>query len=288
MYPKKYSLRRIYLILLWYELFILSILVIGMFIIMPVEILIKKHPIWNDNTILFIEIFLLFVIALTIWRKATFTKKDFVEFIKSFNFKNIKRPFYRSFWSWNDAHRYSEGFIDGIYIVARIDMPHLAYSPSHQIVVDRADQSNNKSKVKDSRRIDYTGKYMDEESRIELFSLIKGPFNVDVKIKIEDDERDVPTTDCPEIDKAIRTLLSDVKYFYARLIFNKDCLRMTIIGGSWEGERFRQKIIKGFEIFQAMNNELRKKYTVGSWDNWDVRWDKKGNFFYLAPKEGQA
>lgn len=83
----------------------------------------------------------------------------------------------------------------------------------------------------------------------------------------------------------LSTSLNDIKHFYARLIFNKDCLRMTIIGGSSEGERFKQKIIKGFEIFQAMNNELKKKYSTGSWENWDVKWDKKGDFFYLTAKQ---
>ena len=258
------------------------------FTIMPMGIFVKTQPISNETTIIFIGIFLLFIIVQTIWRKATFTKKDFVELMKSFNLKKIKRPFYHPFWiSLSDPHRYSEGFVDGIYVVARIDMPSIAYSPTKRISADNPDQSSDKSKKGNSMRVNSTGEYMEEESRIELFSLINGTFNIDVKIKIENDEREIPTTDCPEIDTILRASLNDAKHFYARLIFDKTCLRMTIIGGSWQGEKFRQKILKGFEIFQAINNALKKKYSVGNWDLWDVKWDKKGNFFYLAPKEGQ-
>ena len=126
-----------------------------------------------------------------------------------------------------------------------------------------------------------------ELSRVEIFSLVSGPYDIDIGINIEIGKGEIPETECFEINKALKEFISGVQYFGAAIRFNKNYLWMSIKGHPWEGERFRQKIIKGFDIFQAMNNELKKKYTVGSWDNWDVKWDKKGNFFYLAPKEGQ-
>ncbi len=317
MLNRKISVKRSYLIVVWFVIYCAKMLIGGFCLIdllaffmgypLPFPIY-KSDGIWLTITFLFIITIWMF------WNKATFSQRDFIKLTKYIGIRFIKWKFFPR-WYDDLSHIYSYGLLEDIHIATIIDSPsssvstiiygsssmerykklesQLFHSFQNETTTPEINKENTPLQPSGAFKSIEWGKvlgmaYLYEESRIELFSLIKGPCNVDVKIKIEDDEKDVPATDCPEIDKILRASLSDVKHFYARLIFNKDCLRMTIIGGSWEGEKFRQKILKGFEIFQAMNNELRKKYTVGSWDSWDVKWDKKGNFFYLAPKEGQA
>ena len=317
MLNKKYSIKRSYLILAWFVIYCAKMLIVVFCFIYLLSFL-RGYPLTfpiNKIDGIWLTITFLFIITIWMfWNKATFLQRDFIKLTKNIGIRFIKWKFFPRRYD-DFSHIYSYGLLKDIRIATIIDSPSssvstIIYASSSmeryeklesQLFHSFQNETTTPEMNKDNTPLQPSGafkriewgkalgmEYLYEESRIELFSLINGPFNIDIKIKIENDEKDVPATDCPEIDKILRASLSDVKHFYARLIFNKDCLRMTIIGGSWEGERFRQKIIKGFEMFQAMNNELKKKYTVGSWDSWDVKWDKKGYFFYLAPKEGKA
>ena len=294
MLNRKYSVNRVYLIIVWFILFLTKILLAGfLFTILIFYFNGAPFPFrlqHGDSIGLTIILFFILIIWI-FWRKTTYSKQDFLKLSKSIGIKFIKSQIFPK-WYGDISHTYLKGLLDDIFIAAIIDHPsntfyfaiygvggtigrykdlekQLFHSfRNDTLTLETTDKNTPLHPSGTFNNIElgklfspkYLMEYLDEESRIELFSLINGPFNIDVKIKIEGDERDVPTTDCPEIDRILRTSLSDVKHFYARLIFNKDCLRMTIIGGSWEGERFRQKIIKGFEIFQAINNELKKKY----------------------------
>ena len=126
---------------------------------------------------------------------------------------------------------------------------------------------------------------MKEEGCIALFSLIEGPYNINDEIKIDGVNRNIPTTGCIEIDKVLQDTLATETYFHARLQFNKDCLALSIIGGSWEGRRFSEKIKIGFKLYQKIDATLKLKYPVSDWNKWKVSWHYAGQSFYLEPKE---
>ena len=254
------------------------------------DFLYQKKPLQINFLIFMFAFLILFLLVWAIWRKATFSRKDFInlitdkgimlsEKIKLDSGKGIGRfSFLYSHWS-------------GMYIAARLVAP-----LSIPLFEFRSTASDNMWLQQQpgqyvSPSIDFSklaSMYENTElSRVEIFSLVSGPYDIDNGINIENGKGEIPETECFEINKTLKESLAGVQYFRAAIKFNKNYLWMNIKGHPWEGEKFRQKIIKVFEIFQAMNTELKKKYPVGSWDSWDVKWDKKGSFFYLAPKERQ-
>ncbi|MCL5879073.1 MAG: hypothetical protein M1428_04675, partial [Deltaproteobacteria bacterium] len=245
-------------------------------------------PVHRNDIINIIIIILIYIATWIAWRKITYSKRDFLKLSNNIGIKFITSQFLPK-WYNDISHFYLMGFFNDASVVSMIDHPFMSFlvlmnkggggpmgryqELEKQLFHSFQDDTAASAIAKDNTPLQPSGSFKDinlgkafsmeylyEESRIELFSLIHGPFKIDIKIQIENDEKYLPATGCPEIDNALNVLVSDIKHFYARLIFNRDCFRMTIIGGSSEGERFKQKIIKGFEMFQAMNNELKKKY----------------------------
>ena len=271
-------------------LFLVPMNIVFLFIFVKDFIYLKK-PLQINFLIFMIALLILFLIVWTIWRKATFSGKDFINLgiDKGMKFSGKKR-----LYSWKGIGRYSfiYSYWKDMYVAARIVVP-----LSIPLFEFRSSASNNMGLQQQSGQyipssFDFSklaSVYENTElSRIEIFSLVSGSYDIDDVVNIENGKVEIPETECFEINKVLKEFLTGEQYFRAAIRFNKYYLWMSIKGHPWEGERFRQKILKGFEIFQAMNTELKKKYPVRSWDNWDVRWDKKGNFFYLAPKEGKA
>ncbi len=221
-----------------------------------------------------------YFIVLIIWRKSTFRRKDFVRLAESRGAKFIRKRFRYAPIDIIDVYAYADGLWDDAYVVARIDMPFFAYAPFPRISPHKP-MENGRVVVSSGGWRPY---FMKEESRVEIFSLINGSFNIDVTIEIDDEKRDIPTTGNAEMDGILIDALRDVNYFHARLIFNKDCLRLSIIGGSWEGREFGEKIINGWELFQKLDRNLRSKYPVMDWKKWQIKWNRKEEVFYLQPK----
>lgn len=271
-------------------LFLVPMNMVFLFILTK-DILYLKKPLQINFIIFMIVLLILLLLVGALWRKATFSRKDFINLA---TYKKMEFDEKNKLGLWKSIGRYSflYSYWEDIFIAARIVAP-----LSIPLFEFRSSASNNMGLQQQSgqyipSRFDFSklaSVYENTElSRIEIFSLVSGSYDIDVVVNIENGKVEIPETECFEINKALKEFLTREQYFRAAIRFNKYYLWMSIKGHPWEGERFRQKILKGFEMFQAMNNELKKKYPVGSWDNWDVKWDKKGNFFYLAPKEGQA
>ena len=311
----KYYLNRFILVLLWFVLSLATILIGGLFLLDLISHIMGSSlpfPVHRNDIINIIIVFLIYILTWIAWRKITYTRRDFLRLSQNIGIKFVTSEFLPK-WFNDLSHFYLTGYFNDTSVVSMIDHPFMSFlvfmnkgsggpmiryqdlekqlfhSFQKETPASESDQDNTSLQPSGLfKHIDlgkvFSMECLYEESRIELFSLIHGPFNIDIKIQIENNEINIPSTDCKEIDTTLSTSLNDIKHFYARLIVNKDCLRMTIIGGSSEGDRFKQKIIKGFEVFQTMNNKLKKKYPVGNWDSWDVKWDKKGDFFYLSQK----
>ena len=275
MLSKKYAIGNLrYLVLMWFMLVFgfgfPSILFISLLKAVTGEI-----PLPNlRDPIIFGLISIIYFALQFIWRKSTFRRGDFLALGKKMGVKFTNTLYYFSPLDIIGVYSFARGFLDNISVVAKIDFPFFAYAPFKRI-----------SGFRDGRVVlsgGDTPDYMLTESRVELFSLINGPFDIDMTIKIGDVKRDVPTS-ISEIDSILNNTLKDVDYFHARLIFNTDCLRMSIIGGSWEGRRFGEKILTGFEVFRRLNSALKVKYPLGDWKDWQVKLNRKDEEFYLEP-----
>ncbi len=298
---KKIYIRPRHLVFLWFGTLTGTFALFVTPIIMFLEISLKRSLDLDVGFSVFITvIFLITVCILIAWRRATFNRKDFVELAEKVGVKFLKKRAYH--WIYSVAY----GLLNDIYIFAKIDAPTFGYYPpnvqvSMETGIGSFGSSNYAEYVETSIRTQgpqsawlklktdpfgaiWNPEYMEEVSQIELISLISGHYyDIDVVIKIEGGRGDIPRTNCPEINTALINHLKDTEHFYARLQFNKDCLRMTIIGGSWQGERFRRKILKGFEVFKEIHNELKKRYPVKSWNDWQVQWDRERKIFRLVP-----
>lgn len=277
MLSKKYAIKNLsYLVLMWFILaFGHGIAALAFIIILIQTEGLRSFSGFHDY--IFVgTIYSIYFPVLFLWRKSTFRRADIIKLAKGLGVKFTNTIYYYSPLDIIGVYSFARGFLDNINVVAKMDLPFFAYAPFKRI-----------SGIKNGRFVMSGGdgpEYMKQESRIELFSLISGPFDIDVTIKIEDRKRNIPATGSAEIDGIISNALKDVEYFHARLMINKECLRMTLIGGSWEGRRFGEKILKGFEIFQKLNHELKVKYPVGDWKDWQVKWNKKEEEFYLEAK----
>jgi len=216
----------------------------------------------------------IYITTLLIWKMATFTRSNFISLTESLGVKFRNKHYYYSLVEVIGVYSFARGFWDNIYIAAKIDVPFFAFAGHRRVKI---------GKLKDE--VVMTGgdtpDYMKEESRIELFSLIEGPYDIDVSIKIEGGKGEIPVTGCQEIDELLKEHLAGVTYYNAKLLFDKTCLRLAIIGGSWEGRRFGEKIQKSFEMFKQLDNVLKIKYPIASWDKYQVKWNRSEEVFYL-------
>lgn len=286
MQHEKYSIKAGYLVLLWFGLMFGVTIALMLLLILPIHIFVFKRSLQYGESIFAIGIFLLCIAVWKIWRISTFTRRDFIKIAESMGITRIRKKFYYSIWDYGSVYSFSDGYINDIYFVARIDSPFFAYAPSPRISLEKLIKSPDKYKSKMATFMvgGYTPKYMEEESRVEIFSLICAPLNFDVKIRIEAGKCEIQKTGSGEIDELLVEFLKNIDHFNARLSFYKDCLRMSIIGGSWQGEKFKRKILKGFEVFQRIHSELKKKYPAKSWDDWQIRWDAVEGRFCMDSK----
>mgnify|MGYP001617652680 FL=1 len=293
--PKKYSIKNLwYMAAMWLLLWLGTLSTIYFFVIVVNDIsgdrllyINKRQPTEPYEYVIMAAIVAAYALAVWFWRKATFRRKDFVALGERIGVKFNRKRFHYPPYGFIETYRCADGFLGDIYIVARIDFPLWAFVPGWDFPSNKDDVEIPRSKSKNywTRTRNYSIPYfMKEEARVELFSLISAPFDMDVTIKIEDRKRNIPATGGTEFDEIISNALKYVEYFHARLMLTNECLRMTLIGGSWEGRRFGEKILKGFEIFQTLNSELKGKYQVGDWKDWQVKWNKKEEEFYLEPK----
>lgn len=221
-----------------------------------------------------------YFLVIWFWRKATFRRKDFIQLGKKIGVNFSRKNFCYPPNGFFAPYRYADGFLQGIYVIARMDSPFWAFMPGwfEDSPYKKDGQIIPSTKVKTSKLPDY----MKEEAKIALFSLVKGDNEIDVTIKIDGLKRQIPVTGILDIDSVLNETLRDEEYFHARLRFNQDCLAISIIGGSWEGGRFGDKIVKGVDIFRKLDSLLKKKYPLGSWQNWEAIWQDK---FFLIPDE---
>ncbi len=297
MLRNKIYIRPSFLVALWYVLFFVSIMIMTLPITFFKNIYrFHRHP----GTYLMVDAVssvLILFIGWILWRKATFAKKDLVELAYDLGVRFIKKRTKISL-RYYGKYRFAYGWLDDIHVTALILSPFFSYFPgegSTGLAFSKQQDSSvaSESAIRNRTRWEKFQAYMfsgrkggpsGQESHAELFALIKGPYNIDAVIELEEGKGKIPATGCPEIDEALKKHLSGAPYFNARLIFNKDCLRMAIIGGSWEGKRFGDKIQKGFEMFKQMHDALKTKYPAEPWDKYQVKWNRSEETFYLAGK----
>ena len=125
MLNKKYSVNRIFLVLLWFVLFLARILIGGLCLLDLILFFMRYpllFPIHQSNITNLILIFLVVIVVWIIWRKTTYSKSDFLKLSKSTDIIFSKSHLFPKAYS-DLSHTYFRGSLNDIVVAAVIDYP---------------------------------------------------------------------------------------------------------------------------------------------------------------------
>jgi len=116
--------------------------------------------------------------------------------------------------------------------------------------------------------------YMNQTSQVNLFCLISTPFNIKLSLQPDNLSKQEIKTECQEINYVVAKYLKNGEYYNWRIVLNKEYLTLQIVGGAWQGELFARSIEIGLGMFKELVNEMKGKYLLKDWKNYDIYWDK--------------
>jgi hypothetical protein len=278
----KLSLNPKLLVLLWVGmLFGTGIVFFLLYVLLTNYMDINIHNWSYGDSKIAIPIFLAYILVAWFWNNATYRRSDFIRETESMGVRITKRLFYPSLMNIVGVYSFSCGYLDNIYLVAKLDLPFFAYAPFPRISAEKS--IRHKEVITDGQ---WVPGYIMTESQIELYSLIDGLQDSEIEIIIDKEKKIIPDTALLQVNSILKTSLKNIEEFHAKLILSKGYMKMNIIGGSWLGVRFGERIKIGIELFKRLNDELKIKYPVNSWDDYEVKWDKKNGTFYIQKKTG--
>ena len=117
--------------------------------------------------------------------------------------------------------------------------------------------------------------HMDYTSQVNLFYLFNSSYEIDIELKSNFSSKPEIYTECPEINETVYEFIKNLDYFHWKIVFNKQCLKLIIIGGSWQGESFARNIENGMNMFKELVNKMKGKYPVSDWKDYKFHWDEK-------------
>lgn len=206
------------------------------------------------------------------WGRGLFTKRDFLEILDKEGWKVLRKSFRPPGKGWFiDNKSFLDAVKNDIYLFAELDRSSWLFTDYFPI----------KGRASNARW--FNPSYMAEASKIDLFCLIKGPYQIDQKFKISKGAG-IPlmNTNCQEINSVVSAALKKFDELDVRIIFNQNWLRMTVIGGSWLGDRFRKNILNSLEFFDDLKQRLAKQYEVRSFEGCKVLWSPEQDDFVLV------
>ncbi len=249
---KKLSLPFFAILGLW-----LLILMIGFQVIMFVAIiiitLVKSETLKPDHISIAITILSVEAMLIFLWRVSTFHRWDLAWLMKRKGVQIKERnPIFVFFSSW--FWSFPQGTFDGSFIIAHI---YGAYSLPASFPEEMHLKAEN----------------VFSTDKIDFISSISGPYDINEEIKIDKSKKTIPTTGVAEIDSVLGEALRDTKDFHARIMFNKEYFRMTVISSTWLGGRYEKRVSKGFEVFRRIDEALRKNYPHKRIVDMETKWN---------------
>lgn len=209
------------------------------------------------------------------WKRGLFTKRDFIEILDKGGWKVLRKSFRPPGKWWFTDNSFLDAVKNDIYLIAELDSSSRMFTTYHPI--------------KDRRTANarwFNPSYMAEASKIDIFCLISGPYQINQIIKVSKNvEIPLINTNCQEINSVVSAALKKFDELNMRVIFNQNWLRITIIGGSWLGDRFRKNILNSLEVFEELKQRLSTQYKIKGFEEWKLLWSPEQNDFVLAKRE---
>ena len=127
--------------------------------------------------------------------------------------------------------------------------------------------------------------YMSQTSQVNLFGLITTPFNIELSLQPNNMVNQEIKTECQEINYVVSQYLRNGEYYNWRIVLNKDYLALQIVGGAWQGEIFVKNIEVGLDMFKELLSQMKGKYVMKDWKDYDIYWDKSTWQFKIREPE---
>jgi len=265
---KKLSLPFIAILALWLLILMIGMLVFGDLAFKFIGLL--KGKTFKHFDDLSIKIMFVEVVLISLWRLSTFNRRNLAWLMRRQGVQIKKRnPLFVFITSW--FRSFPQGTFDGSFVIAHI---YGAY--------------NLPATFPEEMRL--TAENVFSTDQIVFISSISGPYDINEKIKINKSKKTIPTTGVAEIDSVLGEALRETKDFDARLIFNKEYFRMTVISSPWLGGRYEKRVSKGFEVFRRIDEALRKNYPHKRIVDMETKWNGHKDQFEIikiTAAEGQ-
>lgn len=126
--------------------------------------------------------------------------------------------------------------------------------------------------------------YMNETSQVNLFCLMASPFNIKLAVKTDKNTIKKIRTECQEINFVVSKYVQNNHYYNWKITLTNECLILQIIGGAWQGDLFARNIKIGLDMFKTLVTELKGKYSMKDWRDFEIYWDNRTWRFYIESK----
>ncbi len=238
---------------------------------------------------------LVFIATRLVWRTATFSGTDFAGLARRQGVTLIEKRLGAPIQYFGKL-RFLYGRMGDTRVVAKIAFPFFGYFPGHgsrrddgfSVEQESRDRGLGAGSIQRSRnlwkeiqsRIPRGGPGPGcKESRVDFFSPRTCGQDLHIAVRIDAVNKIIPSTNIAEVDDLLQQELSGADNFHARLTLDQQALHLTILGGSWEGRVFEQRILRGFDLFRKLDEILKRTCPGKDWSNRELNWDwSKGDF----------
>jgi len=109
--------------------------------------------------------------------------------------------------------------------------------------------------------------------RLEFIALVRTPYQIEKEINtsLENASADEPHT--LVVDDSLSVDFKDIDDFNGKIIIDGKSIRVSIIGSSWLGSRFNNRVQTGYEMFTLLKAAIGSKYKYDDPSVDNLKWD---------------
>ena len=284
---RKYHVKPKIVMFLWFAVSIIVVVGLGTFFLTSIYdlFILRTLSSSKENIITDSIVISLSIVCWVVWKKVTFSYNDFLRLMKNnaVQFKMTQSPllyFIRGYYLF-------EGILDKIYVSAIIDSP-IAFNLNTKVVKYKRTtfsqiRAGGWRNIRDYMRVEKRKipDYKEKESQVIFFIPFQVPRGADLLIESSAGIVNIVRSNLPEISNPLLEIFKEIDNFQGRAAFTDTGFCLTIIGGSWQGELFRKRIVSGIDLSKAVSKKFRDKYDVRSISKEDIVWDSAEEVFRL-------
>jgi len=235
---RKLTLNKGLLVILWVSLFFGAPVLVGLILKIVTYASLWGELIKQNLFIPSVIYILLYIAAYFIWRRSTFRRSDFISFCHEKGASEIRII---NRLKGHEYFMYSAMTcrIDDFYCACVVDHPFFIFTTPSAKYIDGVFQL-----AKTPKTLDDLGKV----STVDFMARVNTSVDVDIWIKPDSHFDSESTGAGNEIESLLKEQLKEAKDLYAHLTVKDNVLRLSVIGGSWLGGSFIERINDGFSF----------------------------------------